>query len=70
MAVAGSIVIKSRINKDVGRNILVELESERVFPFILNALVAGESIHAGLPLDVLGNLPKKVDGELRTEIGQ
>ena len=51
-------------------DVLIELEGECVFPFILHTLIAGEAIHARLPRDVLGHLPREIDDELRTEVGE
>lgn len=47
--VAGAIVVEARMDEKFRRNVLVELEGERVFPFIFHTLVAGEAIHARTP---------------------
>ena len=70
MVVALAVVVEARVDEELRGDVLVELEGECVFPFILHTLVAGEAIHARLPRDVLGHLPREIDDELRTEVGE
>ena len=66
--VADRAVVKPRIEEEFGRDILVEIEGEGILPLPLRVLVGGETIHARLIGDVLGDGPFQIDGELRTEI--
>ena len=68
MVIALTAIVEARIDEDVGGNILVELEGKRVFPFVLHTFVAGKAIHTRFPLDILLDLPCKIDGEQRTHV--
>ena len=70
MVVTLAVVVEARMDEELRGDVLVELEGERVFPFILHTLVAGEAVHTRLPRDVLGHLPREIDDELRTEVGE
>lgn len=68
MVITLAAIVEARIDEDVGGNILVELEGKRVFPFVLHTFVAGKAIHSRFPLDILLDLPCKIDGEQRTHV--
>ena len=54
---AGDTVVEPGIDKQLGRNPLVELESKGVLPFQLRTLISRISIKSGLPTDVVAELP-------------
>src|SRR5574344_1001026 len=63
-------IIKSRIEEDVGGDVTVELEGNRILPLYFRTLVGGISPQSGLPLDVLRYLPGQVKRAFRTVIHQ
>ena len=68
MVITLAAIVEARIDEDVGGNVLVELEGERVFPFVLHTFVASKAIHSRFPLDILLDLPCKIDGKQRTHV--
>ena len=68
MVVAAHTVVETRIDEKLGANPLAELEGEGVLPLQLGTLEGGVSVHAGLPLDRVAELPLQVYRELRTEV--
>ena len=69
MVVALAVVVEARMDEELRGDVLVELEGECVFPFILHTLVTGESIHPTLPFHVFSQYPCNIYSKLRTDVG-
>ena len=66
VAIAQHTIVEAGIDEEVGRDVFVELDGEGVLPLPLHTFISRESLHARFPVDVVGNLPLQVNGELRT----
>ena len=63
-------IVEAREEKQVGRNVLRDLQGEGVFPINLSAVIAGETVEARLPGDGLADFPLQRSGDVGTEVGQ
>ena len=50
-------VVETRIEEDIGRNVLRNLQLERILPLHLSTVIRGEAPQAALPCHRLGQLP-------------
>ena len=61
-------VVYPGIEEELGVQVFVNRESERVFPLHIGHLHVAEPIDAGVPLDVLPDFPTVIDRNVGTEV--